>query len=181
MEDFWDLEYGEEIGFEDIVEYVGPEDTRRKVEREIARLMRRFVKGSTVKVDWSKGRCATAVRDEGVDPNIWHCPGDTKPSAVAADYCFECPIRLQCLQFACASKERYGTWGGIPENVRAGKGDGHDRNIPSYDYEKLSQLDNVYDVRSRKYKYHRERLKDWTPGQEYEDENWARWQSATDQ
>lgn len=174
-DEFWDLEYGEEMSFDDVVEYVGPEENRRKVEREIARLMERFVRGSAVKVEWSKSRCLTAVLDEGEDPNIWHCPGDTKPSARAADYCFECPIRLQCLKFACASGERHGTWGGIPENIRAGKGEGHDRNISAYDYPALADLPNVYDVKSRKYRYHRDRLKDWVPGQEYEEENFRKW------
>lgn len=180
MDDFWDLEYGEEVQFEDIVEYVGPEEIRRQVEREISRLMARFVRGSAVKVEWTKGRCVKAVQEEGEDPNLWHCPGDTKPSAVAADYCFECPIRLQCLQFACTSGERYGTWGGVPENIRAGKGEGHDRDISAYDYEKLSLLPNVYDVTSRKYRYHRERLKDWKPGQEYLDMNFIKWLIPTE-
>lgn len=176
MEEFWNLEYGEELAFEDIIEYVGPEETRRKVEREIARLMERFVRGASVKVDWEKSKCIQAVADGEADPNIWHCPGDTKPSAEAADLCFQCPIRLQCLKFACASGERYGMWGGVPENIRAGKGEGHDRNISAYDYPKLAELPNVYDVESRKYRYHRERLKDWEPGQEFKDENWSKWQ-----
>lgn len=171
----WDLEYGEEVEFEDLVDYVGPEENRRKVEREMARLMERFVRGASVEVDWEQARCTQAVKDEGVDPNIWHCPGDTKPSAVAADYCYECPIRLQCLQFACASGERHGTWGGIPENIRAGKGEGHDRNISAYDYTALSRLENVYDVSSRKFRYHRTRLKNWEPGQEYREENFLKW------
>lgn len=171
--DFWDEE---DLGFDDIVEYVGPEENRRKVEREIARLMERFVRGASVSVDWQKARCVEAVRDEDEDANLWHCPGDTQPSARAADYCFECPIRLQCLKFACASGERYGTWGGIPENIRAGKGEGHDRNISAYDFEALKDLPNVYDVESKRYRYHRDRLKEWEPGQEYEDEYFSRWQ-----
>lgn len=176
MDDFWDLEYGEDLKFEDIVEYVGPEETRRKVEREIARLMERFVRGSKVAVDWGQGKCIEAVVKDGVDPDIWHCPGDTQPSASAADICFSCPIRLQCLKFACASGERHGTWGGIPENIRAGKGEGHDRDISAYDYDRLALLDNVYDVTSRKFRYHRDRLKAHIPGQEYSDANWKNWQ-----
>src|SRR5690606_21491241 len=122
MSDWDDLEYGEDVFFEDLVEYVGPEENRRRVEREISRLMERFVRGSAVDVDWSQALCAKKVKSGDVDKNLWHCPGDTKPSAQAADICFDCPIRLQCLEFACASKERYGIWGGIPENIRAGAG-----------------------------------------------------------
>lgn len=177
MSDWDDLQYGEDVFFEDIIEYVGPEETRRRVEREISRLMERFIRGSAVEVDWKQALCAKKVKNEGVDNNLWHCPGDTKPSAQAADICFECPIRLQCLQFACASGERYGIWGGIPENIRSGAGAGHDRNISAYDYDSLATLTNVYNVDSKKFRYHRERLKDWTPGQEYNDEYFGRWVS----
>lgn len=175
-DDPWeDLEYGEDFSFEDVVEYVGPEENRRKVEREIARLMERFVRGASVTVDWSLSECVRAVSEDGVDPNIWHCPGDTKPSAIAADHCFACPIRLDCLKYACASGERHGTWGGVPENIRAGKGEGADRNISAYNYPELAELPNVYDVESKKFRYHRDRLKAWEPGQEYEDINFNKW------
>jgi len=176
VDEEWDGEYGEDFDFEDLVEYVGPREQRAKVERELARLMERFVRGAEVQVDWTKARCVEAVRDEGVDPNIWHSPGDTKPSAQAADYCFECPIRRDCLKYASASGERHGTWGGVPENIRAGKGEGADRNIPAYDYPKLVLLPNVYDVESKRFRYHRDRLKDWVPGSEYTDENFEKWQ-----
>lgn len=173
----WDeLEYGEDVFFEDIVEYVGPEETRRRVEREISRLMERFIRGSNIDVDWGKALCAKKVKDEGYDPNLWYCPGDTKPSAIAADICFSCPIREACLEFACESGERYGLFGGVPENIRSGAGAGHDRNISAYNFEKLVALDNVYDVESKKFRYHRDRLREWQPGQEYNDDNWAKWQ-----
>jgi hypothetical protein len=177
--DIWDLEYGDDgLGFEDVIEYVGPEEQRRQVEREIARLMERFIRGAAVKVDWEKAECIRAVAEDGVSPDIWHCPGDTQPSAIAADYCFACPIRLDCLKYACASGERHGMWGGVPENIRAGKGEGADRNISAYDYPSLAELPNVYNVTSRKYRYHRGRLKEWTPGQEYNDENFVKWQTS---
>lgn len=173
------MEYGEDFGFDDIIEYVGPEEERRKVEREIARLMTRLVKGAEVKVDWSQALCLQKIKeDDKLTLDTWFCPGDTKPTATAVDICFECPIRKQCLQFACAAGERFGTWGGIPENLRAGKGEGHDKDIPAYDYEKLVELPNVYNVTSRKFRYHRSRLKDWTPGQEYTEENFAKWKIA---
>jgi hypothetical protein len=69
-------------------------------------------------------------------------------------------------------------WGGIPENIRAGKGEGADRNISAYDYPALAELSNVYDVTSRKFRYHRDRLKPWEPGQEYSDENFKKWQTS---
>jgi hypothetical protein len=175
MSDWDDLEYGEDILFDDLIEYVGPEENRRRVEREISRLMERFIRGSAVSVDWAQALCAKKVKFEGVDQNLWHCPGDTKPSAEAADICFQCPIREACLEFACASGERYGIWGGIPENIRSGAGAGHDRDISAYDFDALVVLSNVYDVESKKFRYHRARLKDWEPGQEYNDDNFQRW------
>lgn len=175
MSDWDDLEYGEDVFFDDLIEYVGPEENRRRVEREISRLMERFIRGSAVSVDWTQALCAKKVKFEGVDKNLWHCPGDTKPSAEAADICFQCPIREACLEFACASGERYGIWGGIPENIRSGAGAGHDRDISAYDFEALVSLPNVYDVESKKFRYHRARLKDWEPGQEYNDEHFEKW------
>lgn len=170
---FWEGYEDESIPFDDIVEYEGP--NRLKVEAEINRLMSRLVRGSDVDVDWSQALCVQKVR-EGWDPNLWHCPGDTQPAASAADVCYECPIRLACLKFACVSGERYGTYGGIPENMRAGKGEGYGQPIKAYDYETLSKLKNVYDVVSRRFRYHRSRLKPWNPGQEYSDEIWESWQ-----
>ncbi len=176
MSDWDDLEYGEDLHFEDLVEYVGPEDQRRRVEREISRLMERFVRGSAVSVDWEQAACGQKAKAGVVDLDLWHCPGDTIPSSQAADICFnECPIRKDCLKFACASGERFGTWGGIPENIRSGAGAGHDRNISAYDYEALKDLPNVYDVESKKFRYNRARLRPWTPGEEYSDSHWQKW------
>jgi WhiB family redox-sensing transcriptional regulator len=164
---FWEGYEDETIPFDQIVEYVGP--NRLKVEAEINRLMSRLVRGSTVEIDWSEAAC------KGQDPNLWFCPGDTQPAASAADICFTCPIRLKCLEFSCAAGERYGTWGGVPENMRAGKGEGYGQPIKAYDYPTLARLPNVYDVQSRRFRYHRSRLKPWKPGQELSDEVWESW------
>jgi hypothetical protein len=174
---FWEGYEDETIPFDQIVEYEGPH--RLKVEAEINRLMSRLVRGSEVNVDWSQALCVQKVR-EGWDPNIWHCPGDTQPAASAADVCFECPIRLTCLKFACVSGERYGTWGGLPENLRAGKGEEYGHPIKAYDYPVLARLPNVYDVESKRFRYHRSRLKPWEPGQELSNTAWEFWIEEND-
>jgi hypothetical protein len=71
-------------------------------------------------------------------------------------------------------------WGGVPENIRAGKGEGADRDISAYDYPALAELDNVYNVVSKKFRYHRDRLKPWSPGQEFNDENFSLWQLSSE-
>lgn len=39
-------------------------------------------------------------------------PGDTQSLREAKRICSECPVMLDCLEYAFANKERYGIWGG---------------------------------------------------------------------
>jgi hypothetical protein len=65
--------------------------------------------------------------------------------------------------------------------MRAGKGEGYGQPIKAYDYETLARLPNVYDVASRRFRYHRTRLKFWDPGQELSDDVWEIWQKENDE
>lgn len=40
--------------------------------------------------------------------------------AAAKNVCRHCPVRARCLQYALESGERYGVWGGLTEEERAG-------------------------------------------------------------
>lgn len=55
--------------------------------------------------------CATA---DGVD---WF-PADPATAGPAKALCDECPARAQCLEFALATGERFGVWGGLDELER---------------------------------------------------------------
>ncbi len=39
--------------------------------------------------------------------------------AAAAAVCRQCPVRIQCLNYAVGRPERYGVWGGMGEKERA--------------------------------------------------------------
>ena len=68
-------------------------------------------------VDWSRALCRTG----GYDPDLWF---DDTTAEVAAAICqsgtngLPCPIREQCLQYAFATSQRNGVWGGLTEEQR---------------------------------------------------------------
>jgi hypothetical protein len=53
----------------------------------------------------------------GKDPELFFVErGDD--AGEAKRICRECPVRLQCLEYALTVKERYGIWGGLGEHER---------------------------------------------------------------
>ncbi|WTP54939.1 WhiB family transcriptional regulator [Streptomyces tauricus] len=103
--------------------------------------MEKYAAASPLKVDWDDALCdASRIEKQGISADLWHSPWDSKPSAEAAKTCFECPIRLQCLAYACAAKEEGGIWGGLPARIRTG----FTREYSAHDYETLKELDNPY-------------------------------------
>lgn len=53
----------------------------------------------------------------GVDPEIFY-PASEEEAEVAKTVCAACPVREACLEFALASRERDGVWGGATERDR---------------------------------------------------------------
>lgn len=68
-------------------------------------------------MDW---RTAAACRDE--DPELFFPIGTTGPAAEQADaakrICMRCEVREECLEFAIASNQDAGVWGGLTEDER---------------------------------------------------------------
>ena len=65
---------------------------------------------------WQAAACRTA------DPDIFfpvsaHGPGE-EDIAQAKEVCAQCPVRRQCLQFALATHQMHGVWGGTTEEER---------------------------------------------------------------
>jgi WhiB family redox-sensing transcriptional regulator len=65
---------------------------------------------------WQAAACRTA------DPDIFfpvsaHGPG-REDTARAKAVCARCPVRRQCLQFALATHQVHGVWGGTTEEER---------------------------------------------------------------
>lgn len=55
----------------------------------------------------------------GVDPELFF-PGKEHPADLAAAraVCQDCPVRIDCLEYALANGEQYGIWGGRSERER---------------------------------------------------------------
>lgn len=53
----------------------------------------------------------------GVDPGIFYPPDDDDADAAKA-VCDACSVRQPCLEYALATREREGLWGGATEKER---------------------------------------------------------------
>lgn len=53
----------------------------------------------------------------GVDPDIFF-PVSDEEAVQAKAICSECPVREACLEYALATRERDGVWGGATERER---------------------------------------------------------------
>ena len=54
---------------------------------------------------------------KGVDPEIFY-PISDEDGDEAKAICAECPVRIQCLEYALIARERDGIWGGCTERER---------------------------------------------------------------
>ena len=57
------------------------------------------------------------ARCRGLDPEIFY-PISDEDTDEAKSVCGECPVRLACLEYALAERERDGIWGGCTEKER---------------------------------------------------------------
>lgn len=68
-------------------------------------------------MDW---RTSSACRDE--DPELFFPIGTTGPAVEQMDaakrICNVCPVREECLEFALATNQDAGIWGGLNEDER---------------------------------------------------------------
>lgn len=53
----------------------------------------------------------------GLDPLLWF-PERGEPVEPARAICRGCPVQEQCLEYALASGEKFGIWGGLSERER---------------------------------------------------------------
>lgn len=65
-----------------------------------------------IRYDWQEqAKCL------GEDPDIFF-PERGSPGDSAKRVCVNCPVRIECLEYALANSERYGIWGGLTERER---------------------------------------------------------------
>jgi WhiB family redox-sensing transcriptional regulator len=60
----------------------------------------------------------------GTDPDLFFPVGTTGQALVqisrAKEVCWECPVRVECLDYAIATNQDSGIWGGLDEEQRRG-------------------------------------------------------------
>ncbi|MGH9000494.1 MAG: WhiB family transcriptional regulator [Acidimicrobiia bacterium] len=55
----------------------------------------------------------------GLDPRVFFPPPDDDSAAAEAKaICGACPVRRRCAEFALATREKHGVWGGLTERER---------------------------------------------------------------
>jgi WhiB family transcriptional regulator, redox-sensing transcriptional regulator len=52
---------------------------------------------------------------QGIDVSAFYPPKGSRPDPEALAACAHCPVAVQCLEYALATGERYGVWGGVSE------------------------------------------------------------------
>lgn len=62
-----------------------------------------------------------ACRDE--DPELWFPTGTTGPALAqiqqAKAICYRCPVERECLEYALATRQGHGVWGGMTDEERS--------------------------------------------------------------
>lgn len=117
---------------------------------------------------WRKqALCAALVEDAEtpVPPNTFFAKDGTDASEAAVQICFECPVRLQCLQWSCTAKQRYGIFGGLPSSVRLQKGSAPGR---PHDFQTLARLPNPYLTTDQRSRFHQDNIQAWDGSEEDE-------------
>lgn len=54
----------------------------------------------------------------GIDPEVFYPLDDDQDADAAKEVCAQCQVRQACLEFALATSERDGVWGGATERER---------------------------------------------------------------
>jgi WhiB family redox-sensing transcriptional regulator len=73
-------------------------------------------------IDWDLGDWRTRAACRDTDPDLFFPIGSTGPAveqiADAKAVCRQCPSQPQCLEFALATNQESGIWGGTSEDER---------------------------------------------------------------
>lgn len=155
MTDYWDEEELDDDWGED-------EPKRHTWKQEEARMLSPLFRASdAVGNEWRlQSLCAKVVKDFPDTRDWWFAPDGTIEARNAVDNCYVCPVRLECLEWACTSKQKYGIWGGLSESIRIQKGPGEDR-VKPHSFEDLSEIENPYDTDNSRSRFYWMNLENW--------------------
>ena len=72
--------------------------------------------------EWDSGDWRQCAACRHSDPNLFFPIGDTGPAVEHAEaakaVCRQCPVRVDCLEYALTSNQDTGVWGGATEEER---------------------------------------------------------------
>jgi WhiB family redox-sensing transcriptional regulator len=68
--------------------------------------------------DLMSGTWRNLARCRGVDPEIFHPVNDDAGADEAKAICAACAVREPCLEYALATREKDGVWGGLTARER---------------------------------------------------------------
>jgi hypothetical protein len=111
--------------------------------------------------EWrNQALCHQLACDGSASLNAWFAPDGTDVQSDAVAACFDCPVRKECLEWACTAKIQHGVWGGQPRTVRLQKNLRPDKFRPHM-YLKLVDLPNPYDTTDARSAFHRDKIEVW--------------------
>lgn len=135
--------------------------------QEEARMLALLYKAQATGNQWRDyALCGALVEAGEADPDDWFAPDGTEPAQRATEDCFTCPVRKECLSWACDSKQKEGIWGGQPRTLRIQKGTG--RKIKPHDYSELVDLPDPYSTDDEQSRFHSSKIRPLTDGDEDE-------------
>lgn len=131
----------------------------------MARLMSPMLRAADWDQSWRDDAvCGEIVARDQRLQSLWFAPEDTTSCRAAVALCNACPVRVECLEWASQTKQRYGVWGGLPASVRLRHGRPHD-------FKRLVLLPDPYETRNRRSRFHTSRLTNWDGVEEEGDMN----------
>lgn len=114
---------------------------------------------------WRKQSLCASLVEQGADPAPFFAADGTDASRQAVATCFQCPVRLQCLQWACTAKQRHGIFGGLPASIRLQKGSAPGK---PHDYTVLASYPDPYLTTDQRSKFHESNICAWDGAEEDE-------------
>lgn len=150
---------------EDLQDDTDYHSARLSGEGELNRALKVFFPSTVMPKNWQRdalcGKETIEVEDRDERRRLadrWFAPTRSTTAAEAADKCFTCPVRQQCLEWSTQAKPAFGIWGGQTLEVRTGitKIDG--KLTPVHDYEYMKDLPNPYDTEDPRSKTYRPKL-----------------------
>lgn len=88
----------------------------------VAQFLERVRPGEELDQSWRASAACKPPGEGTFYTEIFYSEGDLRGAQVAQAFCRDCPVKVQCDEYAAANNERWGRWGAISQTRRR-KGD----------------------------------------------------------